>query len=187
MDQFRNAHTLLRDFNDELPLYNQTGGLIELLNAWRPPAGADLPAMMVHLGQAMADAQMWAQVWAATSFISCVTRARGIHMPWLRFARMSQCRRLLKSVMPLVFESTHLGCRMMVHLGQAMAEARMWAQVAATPCSSCSCGSCSLASVLMAEHELVFHVLHGRACAGVGCSTVMPTEFDSSSGALAHP
>jgi hypothetical protein len=61
VDQYRNVHTLLRDFVDEQPLYNLTGGLIELLSTWRPPAGADLPAMMVHLGQAMADAEMWAQ------------------------------------------------------------------------------------------------------------------------------
>ena len=62
MDQYRNVHTLLRDFNDELDLYNQTGHLIQLLNDWKPPPGADLPRMMVGLGQAMADAKMWAQV-----------------------------------------------------------------------------------------------------------------------------
>ena len=55
-------HTLLRDFNDELDLYNLTGHLIELLNKWQPPAGADLPRMMVDLGQVLADAKMWAQV-----------------------------------------------------------------------------------------------------------------------------
>jgi hypothetical protein len=61
VDQYRNVHTLLRDFVDEQPLYNLTGGLIELLSTWQPPRGSDLPAMMVHLGQAMADAGMWAQ------------------------------------------------------------------------------------------------------------------------------
>ena len=58
----RNVHTLLRDFHDELDLYNLTGHLIELLNGWQPPEGADLPGMMVDIGQAMADAKMWAQV-----------------------------------------------------------------------------------------------------------------------------
>jgi len=34
--QFRNAHNYLADFNSELPLYQQSGSLVELLLKWRP-------------------------------------------------------------------------------------------------------------------------------------------------------
>ena len=62
VDQFRNAHTLLHDFLDELDLYNRTGPLVQLLHGWKPAPGADLPGMMVDLAQTMAGAGMWAQV-----------------------------------------------------------------------------------------------------------------------------
>ena len=61
VDQYRNVRTLLRDFNDEQDVYNLTGHLIELLNSWRPPSGADLPAMMLDLANTMVGAKMWAQ------------------------------------------------------------------------------------------------------------------------------
>ena len=61
VDQHRNAHTLLRDFGEELDLYSQAGDLMQLLTEWRPAAGADLPKMMVDLADAMVAAKMWAQ------------------------------------------------------------------------------------------------------------------------------
>jgi hypothetical protein len=61
VDQYRNAHNLLRDFRDELPLYELAGPLVKLLNEWQAPAGADLPGLMKNLAQAMADAKMWEQ------------------------------------------------------------------------------------------------------------------------------
>lgn len=61
VDQYRNAHNLLRDFKDELPLYELAGKLVKLLDEWRAPAGADLPSLMTGLAQAMADAKMWEQ------------------------------------------------------------------------------------------------------------------------------
>ena len=59
VDQYRNAHNLMRDFKDELPLYELAGGLVKLLNDWRAPAGADLPRLMIDIARAMADAKMW--------------------------------------------------------------------------------------------------------------------------------
>ena len=51
VDQFRNPHTLLKDFIDEDDLYKKAGSLVDFLIAWRPSAGASLPAMMVELAQ----------------------------------------------------------------------------------------------------------------------------------------
>lgn len=62
VNQFRNAHNLMRDFHDEIPLYELAGDLVALLNAWQPPAEADLPALMTALAQKMADEKMWEQV-----------------------------------------------------------------------------------------------------------------------------
>ncbi len=67
VDQHRNAHTLLRDFGEELDLYSQAGDLMQLLIEWHPAAGADLPKMMVDLADAMVAAKMWAQVGLCSS------------------------------------------------------------------------------------------------------------------------
>lgn len=63
MNQLRNAHNLMRDFEEENPLYNQAGALAELLNAWVAPPGSDLPTLMTSLAQKMAYEKMWEQVW----------------------------------------------------------------------------------------------------------------------------
>ncbi|CAL5222166.1 g4491 [Coccomyxa viridis] len=59
VDQFRNPHTLTKDFLDEDDLYKKAGSIVDFLIAWRPSAGASLPAMMVELAQAMADNKFW--------------------------------------------------------------------------------------------------------------------------------
>ena len=51
VNQFRNPHTLMKDFVDEDDLYKRAGDLVQFLIAWKPSAGADLPAMMVELAQ----------------------------------------------------------------------------------------------------------------------------------------
>ena len=51
MDQFRNAHTLTKDFLDEDDLYKKAGSIVDFLIAWNPTAGASLPTMMVELAQ----------------------------------------------------------------------------------------------------------------------------------------
>ncbi len=51
VDQFRNPHTLMKDFLDEDDLYKRAGDLVEFLIAWKPSAGATLPIMMVDLAQ----------------------------------------------------------------------------------------------------------------------------------------
>jgi len=38
VQQIRNAHTYLADFQSEMPLYLSAGGLIRFLLAWRPSA-----------------------------------------------------------------------------------------------------------------------------------------------------
>ena len=73
VNQFRNAHNLMRDFHDEIPLYELAGNLVALLNAWEPPAGADLPKLMVALAQKMANEKMWEQVRnPSLDFIVCI-------------------------------------------------------------------------------------------------------------------
>ena len=62
VEQLRNAHNLMRDFADEEPLSSQAGNLVALLNAWVPPAGSNLPDMMIALAQKMADENLWEQV-----------------------------------------------------------------------------------------------------------------------------
>ena len=51
VDQFRNPHTLTKDFLDEDDLYKKAGSIVEFLLAWQPSAGASLPTMMVELAQ----------------------------------------------------------------------------------------------------------------------------------------
>jgi len=51
VDQFRNAHRLIKDFLEEDALYKKAGSLVDALIAWRPSAGASLPTMMVELAQ----------------------------------------------------------------------------------------------------------------------------------------
>ena len=51
VDQFRNPHTLMRDFKDEIDLYNKGAEIVDFLIKWRPAPGSDLPAMMVQLAQ----------------------------------------------------------------------------------------------------------------------------------------
>ncbi len=51
VNQFRNVHTLMRDFLDEDDLYKRAGALVQFLIDWRPSAGADLPIMMEELAQ----------------------------------------------------------------------------------------------------------------------------------------
>ena len=34
--QYRNAHNYLADFNSEIPLFQQTGALVDALMAWSP-------------------------------------------------------------------------------------------------------------------------------------------------------
>ena len=51
VDQFRNPHTLTKDFLDEDDLYKKAGSIVDFLVAWRPSAGASLPAMMDELAQ----------------------------------------------------------------------------------------------------------------------------------------
>lgn len=69
VNQHRNAHNLIRDFEEELPLYKQAGALVELLNAWVAPQGSDLSGAMISLAQEMADEKMWEQV---RHFNTCV-------------------------------------------------------------------------------------------------------------------
>ncbi len=49
--QFRNPHTLMKDFLDEDDLYKRAGDLVQFLIDWKPSAGADLPIMMKELAQ----------------------------------------------------------------------------------------------------------------------------------------
>jgi len=51
VNQFRNPHTLMKDFLDEDDLYKRAGDLVEFLIAWKPSAGATLSIMMVELAQ----------------------------------------------------------------------------------------------------------------------------------------
>ena len=51
VDQFRNPHTLTKDFLDEDDLYKKAGSIVDFLIAWRPSQGASLPTMMVELAQ----------------------------------------------------------------------------------------------------------------------------------------
>ena len=51
VNQFRNPHTLMKDFLDEDDLYKRAGDLVQFLMDWKPSAGADLPTMMVELAQ----------------------------------------------------------------------------------------------------------------------------------------
>ena len=51
VDQFRNVHTLTKDFLDEDDLYKKAGSIVDFLIAWRPSPGASLPTMMVELAQ----------------------------------------------------------------------------------------------------------------------------------------
>ena len=51
VDQFRNVHTLMKDFLDEDDLYKKAGELVQFLVDWKPSARADLPTMMVELAQ----------------------------------------------------------------------------------------------------------------------------------------
>jgi len=46
--QYRNAHNYLADFNSELPLYQQSGALIDALLHWRPKAPT-LPGRLEEL------------------------------------------------------------------------------------------------------------------------------------------
>lgn len=46
--QYRNVHVLLGDFNSEVPLYQQSGALVDELLAWRP-AAPSLPGRLEEL------------------------------------------------------------------------------------------------------------------------------------------
>jgi hypothetical protein len=54
VDQFRNPHTLMRDFKDEIDLYEKGGQIVDFLVKWRPSPGSDLPTMMVDLAKVCA-------------------------------------------------------------------------------------------------------------------------------------
>lgn len=62
VNQLRNAHNLMRDFQEEQSLYIQAGKLVDILNDWKPPAQSSLPQMMTSLAQRMADENLWEQV-----------------------------------------------------------------------------------------------------------------------------
>ena len=51
VDQFRNPHTLMKDFLDEDDLYKRAGDLVAFLIAWKPSTGATLSIMMIELAQ----------------------------------------------------------------------------------------------------------------------------------------
>ena len=51
VNQFRNPHTLMKDFLDEDDLYKRAGDLVQFLIDWKPSTGADLPIMMIELAQ----------------------------------------------------------------------------------------------------------------------------------------
>ena len=46
--QYRNVHVLLGDFNSEVPLYQQSGALVDDLLAWRPTSPS-LPGRLEEL------------------------------------------------------------------------------------------------------------------------------------------
>ncbi len=68
VDQFRNPHTLMRDFRDEIDLYNKGGQIVDFLIKWRPAPGSDLPAMMVQIAQVAA---------ASTPVFMCIPACLG--------------------------------------------------------------------------------------------------------------
>ena len=59
VNQFRNPHTLMKDFLDEDDLYKRAGDLVQFLIKWKPFAGADLPAMMVELAKVCWNQPQW--------------------------------------------------------------------------------------------------------------------------------
>ncbi|KFH66404.1 hypothetical protein MVEG_06929 [Podila verticillata NRRL 6337] len=54
VDQIRNAHNYLDDFNDELRIYNQTAKFIDFLDSWKSTS-KDLEDRIVDLMKAMAE------------------------------------------------------------------------------------------------------------------------------------
>ena len=58
VEQHRNVHNILLDFQDEADLYNKAGKLLDFLAAWQG-TGATLPQRMVELADAMASANFW--------------------------------------------------------------------------------------------------------------------------------
>ena len=69
VNQFRNPHTLMKDFLDEDDLYKRAGDLVHFLIDWKPSADVDLPTMMVEL----------AKVWLSGSMPHpCLCSAGGI-------------------------------------------------------------------------------------------------------------
>ena len=69
--QYRNGHNLLGDFNSELPLYQQSGALVDALLAWRPEARTvpgrleELYVFMYEIGIVELDDVALVQAWIA--------------------------------------------------------------------------------------------------------------------------